>query len=56
MQITQYKYGYLRAKGFEIPDDKLVLPKGPVPSIQLLNEAEAIHINSGNLAGEASAA
>ena len=36
----QYKYGYLRAKGRTEPDEELVLPKGPYPDIQPLDDAE----------------
>ena len=36
----QYKYGYLRAKGRAEPDDKLVVPKGPLPDIQPLDDSE----------------
>jgi len=38
--FTIYKYGYLRAKGSDVPDDKLVIPKGPVPDIPPLEESE----------------
>ncbi len=42
---VQYKYGYLRAKGkaqgaADVPDDKLVIPKGPLPDIQPLDDSE----------------
>jgi hypothetical protein len=36
----QYKYGYLRSKGRTEPDEELVLPKGPYPDIQPLDDAE----------------
>lgn len=36
----QYKYGYLRAKGRAEPDAKFVVPKGPVPDIQPLDDDE----------------
>ena len=39
----QYKYGYLRAKGRAEPDDKLVIPKGPLPDIQALDDAEVVN-------------
>lgn len=38
--VVQYKYGYLRAKGRTERDEELVLPKGPYPDIQPLDNAE----------------
>lgn len=41
----QYKYGYLRSKGRTESDEKLVVPKGPVPDIQPLDDDK---VTNGN--------
>lgn len=40
LKTVQYKYGYLKSKGSSLPDDKLVIPKGPFPDIQPLDDME----------------
>ncbi|KAL9126579.1 MAG: hypothetical protein Q9217_004393 [Psora testacea] len=35
-----YKYSYLKAKSKHVPDEKLVVPKGPLPHIQPLGNGE----------------
>lgn len=44
--VVQYKYGYLRAKGRTERDEELVLPKGPYPDIQPLDNAEIANEHS----------
>jgi hypothetical protein len=41
--VVQYKYGYLRSKGRTESDEELVLPKGPDPDIQPLDDAEVVN-------------
>ncbi len=35
--------GYLKAKGRDEPVDKLIVPKGPLPDIQTLEDGEVFN-------------